>query len=185
VGGSCSIVSCNGGYYDVDHSYSDGCECHDLGRSRACGTATALGTMPLGGSASPSGNLPVGGAENWFSVTFQGEGNKSYHPKIVLSGNGSEFKMDVLSGCPGQGGAMACGEAGTTSASTLTWEVSNSGGDANGVGCGDTSRTCNSCNCSSPWAPVPAVGNGGTVFIRVFRSGGAVTCDTFTLTISN
>jgi hypothetical protein len=175
--GTCHVGMCKSGYYDIDGMYQNGCECHDLGHSRTCSGATGLGPVPLGAMFQVMGNLPQMGAENWFSTTFQGEGDKAYHPKISLAGTGSEFKMDVLSGCPGQGGAMACGEGnGAVSTGTLAWEVAYSGGDPPGP---------NDKEGKPNWTPIGAVGNGGTVLIRVFRSGGAVTCDAFTLTISN
>jgi hypothetical protein len=179
--GTCHVGMCKPGYYDLDGTYQNGCECHDLGQARMCASPTSLGTLPVGGMFSATGNLPQMGAENWFSVTFQGEGDKNYHPQIVLGGTGSEFKMDVLSGCPSQGGAgLACGEGnGAVSTGTLAWEVQYTGGDPPGsTGHADKEGKPN-------WMPIGAVGNGGTVLIRVFRVGGAVTCDAFTLTISN
>jgi hypothetical protein len=171
-GGTCSVATCNAGFYDVDHTFPDGCECADLGNGKTCASPTNVGTIALGASLAKSGNLPVVGMENWFQITFAGQGGTTYHPKVALTTNpGNAFVFDVASNC--SGGTQACGtETGVANFRT-TWEVT-SGGDPAGVGINST-----------PYTPTPAVGTNGTVWVRVYRAAGNPACDTFILTISN
>src|SRR5262249_46987363 len=78
--GACQITGCAAGFFNVDGSYSDGCECQDQGGGNACGTATGLGSLALGASVLRSGNLPAAGAEDWYIVTFTGNTSTAYHP---------------------------------------------------------------------------------------------------------
>jgi len=168
TGGMCSVLTCVAGWVDVDGVYSNGCECQDSGNATACATPTAVGTLQLGQMVTKTGNLPRAGQDNWFQVTFAGTGNASYHPKVVLSANpNNAFLFDILDGCGGSG--LACGDGGNATNRTI-WEVSVTAGDPTG----------------QTYAAVPAVGSGGTVWIRVHRVGGGMpSCDQFQLTISN
>ena len=77
----------------------------------------------------------------------------------------SQFKFDILSTCTN---ALGCPEGGPT-ASITDWEVFYAGG---GFG-------------SPGFQPIPPVGNAGTILIRVFRTSGGLSCDNYTLTVSN
>src|SRR5262249_9085172 len=57
--GACQVLSCVGGFFNVDGRYDDGCECQDLGRGRSCGNPTGLGVLTLGGTLNVGGNLPA------------------------------------------------------------------------------------------------------------------------------
>jgi hypothetical protein len=167
--GQCHVTMCKPGYYDIDGQYADGCECKDGGRSRACTSASDLGPLPLGSSLSVSGNLPETGAANWFTMTFQGDGQTTYHPKVWLSNDpNGQFRFDVFADC--NGGGIACGEGnGSNATGVQIWEVYQSGGDSTGT----------------TYQATPAVGSGGTVKVHVYRVSSPVTCDSYTLTITN
>jgi hypothetical protein len=174
--GICSVQSCTAGYADVNMAISDGCECQDRGAGQQCPAATDLGGVPLGAMFPATGNLPGATVSNWFSITFQGRGTASWHPKIDLTGNpGMQFRMDVFADCAGS--QQACGtETGTNATGITTWEVQQTGGQPPGPS--DQGGLPN-------FTPAPDAGNGGTVKVHVFRSAGQVTCDAYTLTISN
>jgi hypothetical protein len=168
AGGMCSVATCNAGWVDVDKNYSNGCECQDSGNPGACPNAVNVGTLPAGGNATKSGNIPTAGQENWFSVTFGNTGSTTYHPMVTLSTNpNNEFVFDIFSNC--SGGTQACGTEGGTANFRTTWEVVNNNGQTNG----------------QTWAPTPAVGSGGTIYIRVYRATGNPTCDGYVLTMTN
>jgi hypothetical protein len=181
--GTCHITTCATGYYDLDGTFNDGCECADQNKARQCAGATSLGTVPIGGMFTAQGNLPGAGVENWFSVNFQSNTSTSYHPKVTLSTNpSSAFKFDVLTSCA-LSSTEQCGEtASQKSTGDTTWEMSYTGGDPTGGGGVCPSNTG---NCSTPFVAIAPVGPGGTVSIRVYRTGPTVSCDTYTLTISN
>lgn len=170
-GGACAVSACSAGYVDVNRTFSDGCECQDSGNPTTCAGSANLGTIALGANTTKTGNLPTTGEENWFNVTFGGQGGTTYHPKIVLTSPGSQFVFDIVSNCTG--GAQACGSESGTANFRTTWEVT-SGGDPAGVGIN-----------TPTYSPTPAVGTNGTVWIRVYRATGNPTCDNYTLTISN
>jgi hypothetical protein len=147
----------------VDGVYSTGCECQDNGFGKSCNTSTGLGTIPLGAQTQVSGNLPLAGEEAWFQVTFAYTTATTYHPRISLTANpGNAFRFDVLTSCAF--GSLACADGGISTGRT-DWEVFG-GGQPTGFS----------------YAPTPAV---PTVFVRVLRANGAITCSPFTLTVSN
>jgi hypothetical protein len=168
TGGNCRITGCNGGFYDVDGSYSNGCECQDTGGSTSCTTPSSLGTLAVTGSTQVSGTLPAAGQEDWFTVTFTGNTMGGYHPHVFLSSNpGGIFKIDIYQNCTPS--ALGCGIEGGSSVNLTDWEV-----------------FYNVFNGGSPgFQPIPPVGAGGTIFIRVRRTTGGLSCVGYTLNAQN
>jgi hypothetical protein len=166
--GACGIGTCTPGWYDVNGVYSDGCECQGVANGTACATATTVPPLNIGGMTTATGNLPGMMDENWFQISFSGNTNTAYHPHVTLTTNpNSEFKFDVSSDCNKT--ALICAvEANGPSTGLTEWEVKYTAGDG-----GPTFK------------PIPAVGNNGTILVRVFRPTGMPTCDNFVLTISN
>jgi hypothetical protein len=169
-------------WVDVDGQWSNGCECADDSWGKTCGAATGLGNIYQGQGTSRSGKLPFTNGENWFQVTFPTPpSNPGNHPVISISSDDSTFRFDVYGSTCGSG-AKGCLNEGGSALSRYSWDVFG-GGATNGIGCGDTSKFCYSCNCSYPgYIPTPAV---GTVLIRVFRPGGAASCLNYTLSVSD
>jgi streptogramin lyase len=197
VSGACAVGSCTIGFADCNGSATDGCEvdlnsddsncgscgstcagvcasgsCCSASPSTTCTSPRGLGTLSVGGFTSVSATLPEEGAETWYSVTFLGSSNPSFHPRIEIepeSPSSVEFLFDVLS--PGCGGAaLACvvgpdicvSPTGSpaTSLELVDWEVTNGDGGA--------------------------PGSGGIVDIRVYRAPNtAADCSSFTLRISD
>jgi hypothetical protein len=144
--------------------YSNGCECVDEGRGKACTNPTGVAPVGLGASINIGGNLPLMGMENWFQVTFNGNSSdKNYHPKVFFNSNpGNAFQLDVVSSC-NPGAYLTCDDG--HAQGVQTWEVSYTGGDPN-----------------SDFKPIPSV---GTILIRVYYRGGPQRCEGFGLTISS
>ncbi len=163
--GACQVATCESGYQDANGQYLDGCECGgDDGFGHQCTAATPVGTLGAGGSATRTGYLTMAGVDDWFSVTFGNTGSVAYHPRITVSGGPPGTTIDVYSNC--SGATMGCGEGGASTART-SWEVANTNGQSNG----------------QTWSPTPAVGSGGTVYIRVHS--GTQSCNPYTLSINN
>jgi hypothetical protein len=161
--GTCVISSCNGGWANPNGAYGDGCECAQSAWGKSCGSATSLGTLGLNGLVQRSGTLPTSGEENWFLVTFTYTSASNYHPSISISSQaGNAFVFDVFTGCGFN--VLTCGNGGDTTNRT-GWDVFG-GGEPSGL----------------TWSPTPSV---GTVYIRVRRASGGVTCGQYTLTVSN
>jgi hypothetical protein len=159
-GGACGVVSCASGYYDIDQSCTDGCEC----QASALGTCSAP-TM-LTNATTYTGVLVPAGAQAWFQVTFVGNTNVStFHPLVSLSTNpNAEYVFDIDADCTGN--TISC------AASTI-WETSYSG----------VSPEADPTNAA--FTPI-VVGNAGTVLIHVYRAPGApVDCSPYTLTVSD
>lgn len=171
--GTCSIVACQSGYFDIDKNANNGCECLSDSVGPTCNGATGLMPLNLGDTTSATGNLVPSGKENWFQVTFKGNGSLNYHPHVKLSTNpGNAFLFDLFSNCAGS--TVGCGKEGGTANGRTDWEVSYSGpnpaADPNNPG----------------FKAIPEVGNAGTVYIRVYRANGApVSCDNFVLSVTN
>ncbi len=158
----CGIFTCNPGWANPNLFYSDGCECADSPYAKSCGGASALGTIGVGATPiTRSGALPLANEENWFLVTFQYTTATSYHPQISLAGGG--FVFDVYTDCSFT--PLGCATEGGSSVDRTSWEVTG-GGNSTGL----------------TYAPTPSV---GTVYIRVRRGSGALSCSSYTLTVSN
>jgi hypothetical protein len=167
AGGSCGVLACNAGFFNVDGVCGNGCECPASVTSNQC--AAPISPFPavgLGQTFSYSGNLVPAGNEAWFIVTFTGNADPSYHPAITLSTNpGNAFQLDVRTNCAGA--TLTCGVEGGVSNGVTAWETFRPG--ANGYN-----------------IPIPPVGNNGTVLVRVYRKAGfPVTCQSYTLTVKN
>ena len=177
VGAACAVTGCSAGYFDTDKTCSDGCECKSSATGATCATPTSLGApLTVGQVTTYTGNLVPNGQEAWLSVTFTGNGSPSYHPHVKLTTGAAEFQFDintncsggVMACCPVGAGLPACVEMGKNSTGDDDWEVSNSNEVAPAT------------------SPVPAVGTGGSILIHVTRrSGFPVSCNNYTLTISN
>jgi hypothetical protein len=164
---TCGIAMCKSGCYDVDKTFSTGCECCVDKYGQTCATATAAAGLTVGGAKqSFTGQIPTQGGGDWFTASFSGETNIAFHALITLSVNpNSEFVFDVVSGsCTGS--ALNClVESGQTSTGKTTWE------EFYGTPMPPEAT------------PVPTV---GTLFIHVYRANTSApaTCDQFTLDIS-
>jgi hypothetical protein len=168
-GGSCAITACSGGHYDVDGQCADGCECTTSGTSASCNSPSSLGTLQVGQSIPFGGNLVPAGQEAYLAVTFSGNTNFSYHPKVALTAGASEFAFDILTNCSGT--VSACGVEGGGSSNVITWEEIYTAGDPN--------QPAN-------FNAIPPVGNNGTIIIHVYRRPGKpLSCNSYTLIISN
>ncbi len=165
--GTCQIQSCQTGFHNVDGLCSGGCECQASNVSQSCPAPTSLGVVNVGQTLTTSANLVPNGVVAWYTVTFTGNTNPNYHPRVRLTANpGSAFQFDIRTNC--SGGAISCGVEGGVSSAVTDWETFF----ANGPG--------------GYYDVIPPVGNNGTILIRVFRkSGQPLTCGQFTLQVSN
>jgi len=144
----------------------DALPCPIDGATHSCGAATDLGMLALGANMSVTSNLPPAGEENWYSVAFASNTNPMYHPHVYLTTNtDNAARFDILSAC---GTALSCMGAGQATGLT-DWEVHYTGGDPASPG----------------FQAVPAVGAGGRILIRVFRSTAVAGCDMYSITIAN
>ncbi|MBK8255919.1 MAG: hypothetical protein IPK82_25040 [Polyangiaceae bacterium] len=164
--GACAIQSCQPGYYNVDGLCSGGCECQASGVSQSCASPQSLGTVNIGQTVTTSANLVPNGVEAWYTVTFTGNTNASYHPRVRLTTNpGSAYQFDIRTNCAG--GTIACGTEGGVSNAVTDWETFVTG-------------------TAGYYNPIPPVGNNGTILIHVFRKAGQpLSCSPFTLSVSN
>jgi hypothetical protein len=171
--GSCSILSCQAGWYDIDGTCNNGCECAGSNTSETCSSANNLTPTALivGQSITPfkSNLIPalISGNPNaaWFLITFSNNGaSTAYHPKITLTDPLGEFVMDVVTSCGGA--AFTCGAENTSASAITLWETSFTGpnppADPSNIGYSDIYA--------------------GPVYVHVYRkTGKPVTCNQFTL----
>jgi len=166
--GACTIQSCQPGFFNVDGACSGGCECGASSVSQSCATPASLGTLAVGAAPiTTSANLVPAGVEAWYTVSFTGNTNASYHPHVKFTVNpGNQFKFDIRSNCAG--GTLTCGVEGGVSNGVTDWETFSGAG--------------------SPgyYDAIPPVGNNGTILIHVYRvAGQPLSCSQFTLQVSN
>jgi hypothetical protein len=178
--GICDIQSCTGTYVDFDQSCSDGCECLASLTQALCTNAISLfsGVLQPGQSITPyTANMaPRTVTDAWFTLTFGGNGQFSFHPKITITSLNNEFEMNVNSNCAG-GTLNTCGDNGTSySDGVLTWEEFYTAGDP-------TSKTAGG---ASNFNAIALPGSNGQVWIHVYRKNGATpTCNQYTITASD
>jgi hypothetical protein len=190
---------CQGGWFDINKTYSDGCECPDTGYSTNCTTATSLTALGYNDSRTVTSQLPASGTEAiWLLVTFPGNNPdpaaNTYNPQIRFTQGGGEYVFDVYTNCSnalahGCGGPPPAGqsEAGSP-VNLLSYSMIITAGNfyapSNGGDC--SSNHSNGLNCSNPYAPEPAISGNEQVYIKVHRANtSAVSCNPFTLVASD
>jgi hypothetical protein len=113
--------SCNGGTFNQDGQYANGCECSALSAGASCGAAT---TVSVPGSA--NGRVLPASAQEWYQLTFPSEaGTCGLHYRITLINNGNPVVMKVFQNCSGS--AVSCDAGGDVASGYTTWEWTNSG----------------------------------------------------------
>jgi hypothetical protein len=97
AGGTCAISQCNASDYDIDGTYSNGCECIDDGWANACTSATWYDTLQTVGQVdNVYGYTPLNGANDWFYVKFPNVASGKPHMILV---NSPGYVMDVGPDC--------------------------------------------------------------------------------------
>ena len=184
--GACVITSCTAGYYDIDGTFTTGCECQEDSVPNVCSGAVSLGNVAVNGTVnSPAGrNLTPAGDEDWYSVTFLTDGTCNFNPKISLSAGVLPIAIQVFYNC--SNGAMNCkaAEGGTSSKALLvTWEMEYQAtcGDKL-VGGVDPTPDVPPFISNTPPSGLPAA---LTFYIRVYPTGSSPTCLPYTITATN
>lgn len=168
------VASCTAGCYDLNSTYTDGCECCDDTYGKTCATATATtATLSVGQSVAYTGQIPEPTGGDWFTVTFTGSTNTAYHPTVTFTSNPTkEFLFDITVGSPAScpGTAVSCASGEGTGTGLTTWEQSYTGPNP-------------PADPAHNFVPIPEIGQ---VLIHVYRASttNPATCDQFALTIS-
>jgi Cys-rich repeat protein len=165
--GMCEVANCNGGFFDVDGNFGNGCECKGDAAASSCGGASPIGNIDIGQSQTRTGNL-VGNVDDWYSVSFVGAHNsKSYNAQVALTTNPNNwFRIDVYADCGFN--AISCVTEGGVSQGVTTWQEYWVDQQNNGQ-----------------TQPIANFGTNNTVYVRVHRVAGPVTCDNYVLTVSD
>ncbi len=172
---ACQVSTCNSGYYNVDGSYANGCECHADSVSNSCGSATNLGTVTINGSGSVTANIVPSTDVDWYKIEFQTGATCSFGPKITLTTGGAPVAMQVrATSCSGSG--LACSEGGTSSAASgyTSWAFGYTSSCGNHLTIDPTPEHTGS------FINVPTV-----LYVKVFATGSSSTCMPYTLQYSN
>ena len=184
--GSCYVQSCDPGYHNLDGQFYNGCEClQDANESGPAGCANGvnLGTIPDNGTAKvASGNIVPAGDEDWFRFTATDSADTAcdaFDVRIIFLSNPSDaFRFDVYRGGCG-GGNVIC--ANSSEHRWYTDFYSSLAGEC----------PCSTATNASPAGQAEAskhlcADDGSTFYVRVYRKGGAaVTCDGYSLEMSN
>jgi hypothetical protein len=183
-GGVCDVTSCIGSWQDTNLTCSDGCECAISTVPTTCGAgAYSLGSVPVGGTPiSHTSNLfPAAPNAAYYQVVFTGNTNTAFHPRITLTDPFNEFVMDVTTDCSVLESTMnVCNAAGDApvAQAVSTWEASYTGPNP-------PADPAVYPVTGSHFQAIPAPGTGGTLYIKVYRTGGVITCNNaYTITVS-
>ncbi|MBL8910096.1 MAG: hypothetical protein JNM17_05250 [Archangium sp.] len=168
---TCQIFMCSTGLFDVNATYSDGCECNDVTRN-TCGTPFNMGNIGVSQSFTGPLSTAPGATQStpdWYSVSFppdmsSGAGRGGGTPTIEFApGTNASFRFDVLTAC---GVNDTCGRGSSAAAVGVTsWSFNDVDSDATGP----SQWTAN----QRTWP--------STVFVRVYRNTAAQSCVTYQL----
>ena len=109
--GGCIISACEGGYYNLNTAFADGCECQlepEEILTQTCGDATFLGNIGDNGSAtSATGKIVPVEDSDWFRIKAvdgaDPEGCDTFHLKVRFLKNPNDaYQFDIYQGgCAG------------------------------------------------------------------------------------
>ncbi|MBK7579499.1 MAG: putative metal-binding motif-containing protein [Myxococcales bacterium] len=185
----CEVQSCTANYYNLNGTFSDGCECLAqpvIGQGTSCGGAINMGNLADVSAATVTvqGNVPVAGREIWYSFNATDDADTAgdeFHVDIrFLTNPGNVYRMEVYrSGCPGSGGAqLASGEAQNTD-----WKVDF---PTTNTGCSGGPLPCGQGDCTgTPVAGKNTCSNDGATFYVKISSVGSPACAPYSLELSN
>ncbi|MFO0594555.1 MAG: MopE-related protein [Myxococcaceae bacterium] len=176
IGGACRIASCTGGFFDVNGTFGDGCECTDA-TINSCMSPYSLNNIGVGQQQDgPLSNVPSSSTTtavaDWYAISFPGDGTSGANrgggtPTIEFApGSDASYRFDVVgSACAIAG--VNCGAGGTspTAVGLRQWSFLDS--DPNAPT--DSQFTMN----ANPWP--------NTVYVRVYRNVSTASCATYTL----
>ncbi len=187
----CGVNGCAANYYDLDGTYSNGCEClaspSPITTGNVCSNAINVGTLSdvAQTTTTRSGNAPVSGRDIWYTFNATDDtdtlGDEFHVDVRFLSNPSNSYRMDVYrGGCPGSGGTQIA----SAENSTTDWKTDF---NRTTVGCSGTSP-CGEGNCRPAGSPSTAWNycnnNTATFYVRIYNVG-APTCSTFTVQFSN
>jgi hypothetical protein len=171
VADKCAVGTCTANYFDQNATYLDGCECQGDGVPGDCATAQPIPPtpIPLGGTATVAGNLVPNGLNDWYVVTFAGNGDCAYRPRITLNDQSTTnlIRIDVSTDCSAT--YVACSEGGSSTGQT-SWEFN---------------YTADPCGAQLAIDPANKPSSPATVYVRVFATGPSTTCLPYSLSIAN
>jgi hypothetical protein len=177
--GGCAVNTCNAGYYDMNGTWTDGCECADDGVPNVCSSAVSLGTVGLD-PATPltkTGNLSPTGDVDWYSVTINAS-YCSFNP--IISITGTSVRMKVYKSCSLT--TIPCGSS-NSGVNLTTWQFTYAAtcGVNKDIDYWDYNTVGTFLNSDMP----TRVGGYITLYIRVEAIASSSTCLPYTLTINN
>jgi hypothetical protein len=181
LAGICVIDSCRDGYYNIDHVYSNGCECAPEtteGSSTSCLAAYDLGSLAdSGASVSVTGNIVPSGDVDWYSFTATDTSDTTcdhFHVLVEFTANpGGAYRMSVYKSSCGDGGPCT-GESGS-----YEWYTDFRSGS------GTTATGECPCSTSPRYGQNICSPDTRTFFVKVYRAGPTVACEDYSLRISN
>jgi hypothetical protein len=165
----CNFTSCDAGWENVTPTLADGCECQDSPSPapKTCATAKNMGSLnPGSGTFEVVGSIPVPTDSDWFAINLGpsrpvGDIQIKFGPT-----SSSDFKFDVATACNVL--PVTCKNEGTTATGVKTWQF-------NDVCTG----TCQPAQSTFNTNQLPSA-----LYIRVYRDGAALSCNSYTLQFS-
>ncbi|MCA9599865.1 MAG: putative metal-binding motif-containing protein, partial [Myxococcales bacterium] len=183
--------NCAANWYDLDGTFSNGCECQaqpsPVNTGSVCSSAINIGTLSdvAQTTVTVNGNAPVSGRDIWytFNATDDTDTNgDEYHMDVrFLTNPGNTYRMDVYrGGCSGSGGIQIA----SAESSITDWKT-----DFNRTSTGCSGITpCGEGNCHPASNPSSSWNfcnnNTSTFYVRIYNVG-APTCSAYSLQLSN
>jgi hypothetical protein len=189
----CAIASCDANYYDINTTYSDGCECVadplPLTAGATCATAIELGnfTDAAADFVTVTGRAAPANREIWYvfsGIDDSDTAGDEYHVDVrFLQNPGSGYRIDAYrGGCPPTGGGVT--QIAADEATIVDWYTDQ---PFQATGC-TLSNPCGQGNCvpaANQAARCQCTNDSGSFYVRVYRQDGAGSCDDFEIQVSN
>jgi hypothetical protein len=179
---ACQVATCNGGFYDKDGTFNNGCECTVDAIPDTCAGATTTTTVAVDATInlpSASGNYSITptGDEDWFKVAFTTAASMNFNPRIQLIDNSGTglLRMEIHgSACGGAGIACSAAETGTTTKGITDWQFNWQ------ATCASKNPICDPFPATGSFITIPT-----TVLVRVYSISGSTNCLDYRLILSN
>jgi hypothetical protein len=168
--GSCDVATCESGYFDMNGTFNDGCECTATdAEANTCATANAFAApVTLTGK-----NLMPTGDVDWYKITFATNGT-CIKPSIYITSGDPAIVLDVYTNCAsGTVGCTGSGESGSV--------IGRRGWDVSYGACGATQGIDPNPGHNPPfWQPATPL----VYYVKVYATASPANCLPYTLAVT-
>jgi len=178
--GLCQVATCDPGYYNVNNTFTDGCECQDTGSPTICSSASTITPSGTANAVSATGTIPLAmGNGDWYTISippnYPGYNRGQGVVTVRLLTGSPEFLLEIRGAETGgscASGVMSCGGGAMTASGVASYTFT----DSTALNVGITPQTQSWYSRANPWPT--------SLFVRVYRAQTAITCNSYQLSVT-